>query len=93
MKTDDQTVSLVIWCLAPHLAAGFTTGELAVLRVRDNKTERVEVTLGRRDAQTERVEVQQGLAEGDLLLVGAAQGMTPGTPVRIRQAPAAGGDD
>jgi RND family efflux transporter MFP subunit len=79
--------------VVPHAAVNERAGTPWVLRVRDGKTERVEVTLGLRDAQTERVEVQQGLAEGDLLLVGAAQGMTPGTPVRIRQAPAAGGDD
>jgi len=56
-----------------------------VLRVRDGRAERVEVSLGLRDPQTERVELTWGVAEGDVLLVGAAQGMTPGTPVKVRQ--------
>jgi RND family efflux transporter MFP subunit len=59
-------------------------GKPWVMRVRDGKAERVEVTLGLRDEQTERVQVASGVQEGDVLLVGAAQGMTPGTPVRIR---------
>jgi membrane fusion protein, multidrug efflux system len=65
-----------------------------VLRVKDGKADKVNVTLGLRDDQTERVEIQaaqgQGgsLNEGDLLLVGAAQGMTPGTPVHIKDAQA-----
>ena len=40
--------------------------------------QRVEVTVGLRDEQTERLEITRGVAAGDLLLVGAAQGMTPG---------------
>ncbi len=79
--------------VVPLSAVNERTGTPWVLRVRDGKTERVEVTIGLRDAQTERVHVERGLAEGDVLLVGAAQGMTPGTPVRIRTAQAAGGDD
>ena len=59
-------------------------GKPWVMRVRDGKAERVEVTLGLRDEQTERVEIASGVQEGDVLLVGAAQGMTPGTPVRVR---------
>ncbi len=79
--------------LVVPLAAVNERGEKPwVLRVKDGKTERVDVTLGLRDAQTERVEVAGGLAEGDVLLVGASQGMTPGTPVRIRAAGAAAGD-
>ncbi len=65
-----------------------------VLKVRDGKTERVEVRLGVEDKRTERLEVVSGVSEGDLLLVGAAQQITPGTPVRIEgepgQAPPAG---
>ena len=64
----------------PLTAVNERTGAPWVLRVRDGKTERVEVTLGLRDAQTERVEIAAGVAEGDVLLVGASQGMTPGTP-------------
>jgi RND family efflux transporter MFP subunit len=59
-----------------------------VLRIANGAAERVEVTLGLRDDRTERVEVQSGLQEGDRLLVGAAQGISPGTPVRVRTAPA-----
>jgi RND family efflux transporter MFP subunit len=55
-----------------------------VLKVQDGKAQRVDVTLGLRDEQTERLEITRGVSAGDLLLVGAAQGMTPGTPLRIR---------
>jgi membrane fusion protein, multidrug efflux system len=57
-----------------------------VVRVKDGKAERLEVTLGLRDDQTERVEIATGVQEGDLLLVGASQGITPGTPLRVRKA-------
>lgn len=78
--------------VVPLSAVNERAGAPWVLRVRDGKTERVEVTLGLRDAQTERVEVAGGLNDGDVLLVGASQGMTPGTPVRIRAAAASSGD-
>jgi RND family efflux transporter MFP subunit len=54
-----------------------------VLRVKDGKAERVNVTLGIRDEQTERVEITAGLNAGDRLLVGPAQAITPGTPLQI----------
>jgi RND family efflux transporter MFP subunit len=54
-----------------------------VLRLRNGRTERREVTLGMRDEGTERVEITGGVAAGDTLLIGAAQGITPGTPVRV----------
>ena len=57
-----------------------------VVRVRDGKAERLDVTLGLRDDQTERVEIATGVQEGDVLLVGASQGITPGTPLRVRKA-------
>jgi membrane fusion protein (multidrug efflux system) len=61
-----------------------TTGTPAwALRVKDGKTERVDVTLGLRDQRTERVQVATGVAEGDVLLRGASQGITPGTPVTV----------
>jgi hypothetical protein len=41
------------------------------------------VTLGLRDEQTERVEITSGVKEGDRLLVGAAQAITPGTPLQL----------
>jgi len=59
-----------------------------VLRVKDGKTERVELSLGLRDPRTERVQVTSGLSEGDVLLRGASQGITPGTAVQV-SAPAA----
>jgi hypothetical protein len=79
--------------VVPLSAVNERSGTPWVLRVRDGKTERVEVTLGLRDAQTERVEVAGGLTDGDILLVGASQGMTPGTPVRIRAASTPGAGD
>jgi RND family efflux transporter MFP subunit len=57
-----------------------------VLRLREGKVERVDVTVGLRDDQTERIEIVSGVQNGDQLLIGASQGMSPGTPVRLRQA-------
>ena len=54
-----------------------------VLRAADGKAERVAVTLGLRDEQTERVEITGGVKEGDRLLVGPAQAITPGTPLQL----------
>jgi RND family efflux transporter MFP subunit len=54
-----------------------------VLRVRDGKAERVQVTLGLRDEQTERAEITSGVTEGDSLLVGPALAITPGTPLTL----------
>lgn len=79
--------------VVPLTAVNERSGAPWVLRVRDGKIEKVQVTLGLRDAQTERVEIAGGVADGDVLLVGAAQGMTPGTPVRIRAAAAPGAGD
>jgi membrane fusion protein, multidrug efflux system len=56
-----------------------------VLRVSSGKAERVPVTLGLRDEQTERVEITGGVNEGDRLLVGPAQAITPGTPLQLPQ--------
>jgi RND family efflux transporter MFP subunit len=61
-----------------------TSGETPwVLRVRDNRTERVEVGLGLRDERTERVQITSGVNEGDVLLLGSAQGIAPGTTVVV----------
>ena len=54
------------------------------LRVAGGKAERVPVTLGLRDEQTERVEITSGVNEGDRLLVGPAQAITPGTPLQLQ---------
>ena len=56
-----------------------------VLRVSGGKAERVPVTLGLRDEQTERVEITSGVREGDRLLVGPAQAITPGTPLKLAE--------
>lgn len=79
--------------VVPLTAVNERTGTPWVLRVRDGKTERVDVTLGLRDVQTERVEIATGVSDGDVLLVGASQGMTPGTPVKVRTAAPAGTGD
>ena len=54
-----------------------------VVRLKNGKIEKVEVTLGIRDAAAETVEITGGLAPGDTLLVGAARGISPGTPVKV----------
>ena len=55
----------------------------SVVRIKNGKTERVEVTLGLLEDATERFEILTGVAVGDTVLVGAAQGITPGTPVIV----------
>ena len=54
-----------------------------VLRATDGKAERVAVSLGLRDEQTERVEITGGVKEGDRLLVGSARAITAGTPLSL----------
>jgi RND family efflux transporter MFP subunit len=75
----------------PVAAIDRGTGEAGVLRVADDRVERVPVELGITDEETERVEVRSGVAEGDLLLIGAARGITPGAKVRIDETAAPGG--
>ena len=55
----------------------------AVMRVRNGKVERINVTLGVRDESSERVELVSGVEAGDTLLVGAARRISPNTPVRV----------
>src|SRR5688500_10331071 len=55
----------------------------AVMRVRNGKVERINVTLGVRDESSERVELVSGVEAGDTLLVGAARRIAPNTPVRV----------
>jgi hypothetical protein len=71
--------------LVVPLAAVNTTEPKAswVLRAAGGQAERVPVTLGLRDDQTERVEITSGVAAGDRLLVGPAQAITPGTPLQL----------
>jgi RND family efflux transporter MFP subunit len=54
-----------------------------VLRVTNDKTERLDVTLGLRDPRTEQVLVTSGVSERDTLLRGAAQGIPSGTAVQL----------
>jgi membrane fusion protein, multidrug efflux system len=74
--------------VVPSVAINEASGTPWVLKVQDGKAQRTDVAVGLRDEQTERVEITRGVVAGDLLLVGVAQGMTPGTPLRIK-APAA----
>jgi len=61
-----------------------TTGPTPwVLRVTNDKTERVEVMLGLRDPRTEQMLVTSGVSEGDTVLRGAAQGIAAGTAVQL----------
>ena len=54
-----------------------------VVRLRHGKIEKVDVGLGIRDQASERVEITSGLQPGDTVLLGAARGISPGTPVRV----------
>lgn len=69
--------------VVPANAVNTTQSAPWVLRVRDGKTEKVDVQLGLHDQRTELVQIVSGLNEGDTLLRGAAQGITPGTPVSV----------
>jgi membrane fusion protein (multidrug efflux system) len=84
--TSETRTALVV----PSTAVDVTGAKPWVLRVRNGKTERVDVDLGVRDERNERVEVTSGVSEGDVLLMGAAQTVTPGTPVRIEGPRSAG---
>ncbi len=58
-----------------------------VMRLRDNKVERVPVTLGLRDEVAGLVELRSGVAQGDILLRGSARELSEGTPVTLRAQP------
>ena len=55
----------------------------SVMRIKNGKVERVEITVGLHDSQTEMVEVQSGLTPGDTVLLGTARGLSAGTPVKV----------
>ena len=55
----------------------------SVVRLKNGRTEKADVSLGLRDAATETVEITQGISAGDTVLLGAARGISPGTPVRV----------
>ena len=54
-----------------------------VTRVRDGKAERLTVEIGLRQNYTERVEITKGLTAGDVVIVGSAKGVANGTPVHV----------
>jgi RND family efflux transporter MFP subunit len=54
-----------------------------VLRLKNGRTEKIEVTLGAKDEAQERVEITEGVTPGDTLLVGPALGISPGTPLKV----------
>ncbi len=67
----------------PELAVDVRGLTPSVLRLKDGRTEKVEVQLGARDDASERIEVLGGLTAGDTLLIGPALGITPGTPLKV----------
>ncbi|MCP3098285.1 efflux RND transporter periplasmic adaptor subunit [Myxococcus sp. K15C18031901] len=68
----------------PQDAVDDTGENPSVLRVKDEKVQRVPVTLGMRDEVERLVEVRSGLGAGDLVLLGAARDeVSEGTRVRI----------
>lgn len=77
--------------VVPNAAVDLRMQRPAVLRIRNGKVERVDVTLGMHDPSTETVEIASGVQPGDTLLLGQAQAITPGTPVRVEAPPADAG--
>jgi RND family efflux transporter MFP subunit len=69
--------------VVPVNAVDARTNVPAVFRVKAGKVERVPVQLGLRDDASERIEITGGVQAGDTLLLGAAQGITPGTIVKV----------
>jgi len=67
----------------PELAVDLRGLTPVVLRLKNGRTEKVEVTLGAKDEALERVEITAGLVAGDTLLVGPALGISAGTPLKI----------
>jgi membrane fusion protein, multidrug efflux system len=67
----------------PELAVDLRGLTPVVLRLKNGRTEKVEVTLGAKDEALERVEITAGLTAGDTLLVGPALGISAGTPLKI----------
>ena len=69
--------------VVPAAAVDSRSNMPAVLRIKSAKVERIPVQLGLRDEGSDRVEITSGVQVGDTLLLGAAQGITPGTIVKI----------
>ena len=53
------------------------------MRIRNGRTERVDVQLGIRDEANEIVEIRSGIVPGDTVLLGAARGVSPGTAITV----------
>jgi RND family efflux transporter MFP subunit len=73
---------------APLAAVDVSAEPPTVMRLRDNKVERVPVTLGMRDEVAGLVELREGVGPGDVLLRGSARELSEGTPVTLRAQPA-----
>jgi len=69
--------------IAPVSAIDGRSSVPAVLRLRQGKIERAPVQLGLRDEGSERIEITSGVQAGDTLLTGAAQAISPGTIVKV----------
>lgn len=69
--------------IAPVSAIDGRSSSPAVLRIKQGKIERATVQLGLRDEGSERIEITSGVQAGDTLLTGAAQAITPGTTIRV----------
>lgn len=69
--------------VAPVNAVDARSNVPSVFRIKGGKVERIPVTLGLRDEGSEKVEITSGVQAGDTLLLGAAQGITPGTIVKV----------
>ncbi len=76
----ESRVGLVV----PLAAVDLTERGAEVLRMRGGVVEKVPVQTGLRDDRSERIEVTAGIAPGDTLLIGAARSISPGTSIRVR---------
>lgn len=69
--------------VVPATAVDTRATDPAVFRIKSGIVERLVVQLGLRDEVSERIEITSGVQVGDTLLLGAAQGITPGTTVTV----------
>ncbi len=69
--------------VVPATAVDTRATDPTVFRIKSGIVERLVVQLGLRDEGSERIEITSGVQVGDTLLLGAAQGITPGTTVTV----------
>lgn len=69
--------------VVPQAAVDVRGTAPSVMRVKQGKVEKVQISVGLTDKTSESIEVLSGLQAGDTLLLGAAQGITPGTLIRV----------